>query len=48
MTQRQMLRPTTALIAELEKAAAAGCENLKEVLAKKDYLGKKSVWMLRW
>ena len=37
--------PTTALFAELEKAAAAGCEKSKEVLAKKDYLGKKSVWI---
>ena len=27
------------------KAAAAGCEKSKEVLAKKDYLGKKSVWI---
>ena len=26
-------------------AAAAGCEKSKEVLAKKDYLGKKSVWI---
>ena len=39
------VEPTTALIAELEKAAAAGCEKSKEVLAKKDYLGKKSVWI---
>ena len=33
------------MIAELEKAAAAGCENSKEVLAKKQYLAKKSVWI---
>ena len=39
------VEPTTALVAELEKAAAAGCEKSKEVLAKKDYLGKKSVWI---
>ena len=39
------VEPTTALIAELEKAAATGCEKSKEVLAKKDYLGKKSVWI---
>ena len=39
------VEPTTALIAELEKAAAAGCEKSKEVLAKKDYLSKKSVWI---
>ncbi|MDY3910268.1 MAG: pyruvate:ferredoxin (flavodoxin) oxidoreductase [Eubacterium sp.] len=36
---------TEALIAELEKAAAAGCDKSKEVLAKKDYLAKKSVWI---
>ena len=34
------------LIAELEKAAAAGCELSKEVLEKKQYLAKKSVWIL--
>ena len=33
------------LVKELEKAAAAGCEESKEVLAKKDYLPKKSVWI---
>ena len=37
---------TDALVVELEKAAAAGCEASKEVLAKKDYLSKKSVWIL--
>ncbi len=36
---------TDALVAELEKSAAAGCELSKEVLAKKDYLSKKSVWI---
>ena len=35
-----------ALIAELEKAASAGCENAKAALEKKDYLAKKSVWIL--
>ena len=35
-----------ALIAQLEKAAAAGCELSKEVLEKKQYLAKKSVWIL--
>ncbi len=35
-----------ALIVELEKAAAAGCELSKEVLDKKQYLSKKSVWIL--
>lgn len=34
-----------ALIPELEKAAAAGCPVASEVLAKKDYLAKKSVWI---
>ena len=34
-----------ALIAELEKAAEAGCPIAKEVLADKDYLAKKSVWI---
>ncbi len=34
-----------ALIVELEKAAKAGCELSKEVLDKKDYLAKKSVWI---
>ena len=34
-----------ALIAELEKAANAGCEKSKAALAKKDYLAKKSVWI---
>ncbi len=36
---------TEALVAELQKAADAGCEKSKEVLAKKDYLSKKSVWI---
>ena len=34
-----------ALIPELEKAAAVGCPVATEVLAKKDYLAKKSVWI---
>lgn len=34
-----------AMIAELEKAAANGCDQSKAVLAKKDYLSKKSVWI---
>ncbi len=34
-----------ALIAELEKSAAAGCDLSKEVLEKKQYLAKKSVWI---
>jgi pyruvate-ferredoxin/flavodoxin oxidoreductase len=34
-----------ALIAELEKAAAAGCELSKEILENKQYLAKKSVWI---
>ena len=35
-----------ALIAEVEKAAAAGCPDAPAVLEKKDYLSKKSVWIL--
>ena len=34
-----------ALIAEVEKAAAAGCPIAPEVLDKKQYLAKKSVWI---
>ena len=34
-----------ALIAELEKGAAAGCDACKDVLEKKQYLAKKSVWI---
>ncbi|MZT26751.1 pyruvate:ferredoxin (flavodoxin) oxidoreductase [Butyricicoccus sp. BIOML-A1] len=37
--------PTKALIAELEKAAAAGCPDAPEILAHKEYLAKKSVWI---
>ena len=36
---------TAALVAELEKGAAAGCPLCKEVLADKEYLSKKSVWI---
>ena len=36
---------TKALIAELEKAAAAGCTIAPEILAEKDYLAKKSIWI---
>ena len=36
---------TVALIAELEKAAAEGCPVAPEILAEKDYLSKKSVWI---
>ena len=35
-----------ALIVEIEKAANEGCELAKEVLDKKQYLAKKSVWIL--
>ena len=39
-------RPATeALVAELEKAAAAGCPDAKDALDKKNYLAKKSVWI---
>ena len=37
--------PAKALIAELEKGAAAGCDACKEVLQHKEYLAKKSVWI---
>ncbi|WP_455715310.1 pyruvate:ferredoxin (flavodoxin) oxidoreductase [Anaerosporobacter sp.] len=37
---------TDALIVELEKGASAGCEHCIEVLEKKQYLAKKSVWIL--
>ena len=36
---------TEALVAELEKAAAAGCPDSKDALDKKNYLAKKSVWI---
>ena len=36
---------TDALVAELEKAAAAGCPDAPAILAEKDYLAKKSVWI---
>ena len=37
--------PAKALVAELEKGAAAGCTDCKDVLAHKEYLAKKSVWI---
>ncbi len=36
---------TKALVVELEKAEAQGCPVAKEILAEKDYLSKKSVWI---
>ena len=36
---------TEALVAELEKAAVAGCPDAKAALDKKNYLAKKSVWI---
>ena len=36
---------TEALIAELQKAADEGCPTAPAVLAKKEYLAKKSVWI---
>ena len=36
---------TKALIAELEKAAAAGCPVAPAILAEKTYLAKKSIWI---
>ena len=38
-------KATATLVAELEKAAAAGCPTAPEVLAEKEYLSKKSVWI---
>ena len=38
-------KATTSLVAELEKAAEAGCPAAPAVLAKKEYLSKKSVWI---
>ena len=37
--------PAKALVAQLEKGAAAGCDACKEVLQHKEYLAKKSVWI---
>ena len=37
--------PAKALVAELEKGAAAGCPDCKDVLAHKEYLAKKSGWI---
>ena len=36
---------TEALVAVLEKGAAAGCAASKEILSKKEYLAKKSIWI---
>ncbi len=36
---------TAALVSLLEKWSAAGCEASKKILAEKDYLAKKSVWI---
>ncbi|MDR3766325.1 MAG: pyruvate:ferredoxin (flavodoxin) oxidoreductase [Butyricicoccus sp.] len=36
---------TKALVAELEKGAAAGCPDCKDILANKEYLAKKSIWI---
>ena len=36
---------TKALVAELEKAAEAGCPAAPAILSEKDYLSKKSVWI---
>ena len=36
---------TKALVVELEKAAAAGCPVAPAILAEKEYLSKKSVWI---
>ena len=36
---------TDVLVAELEKAAAAGCPTATAILAEKNYLSKKSIWI---
>ena len=36
---------TLALVAHLEKGAAAGCDKCKAVLDEKEYLAKKSIWI---
>ena len=36
---------TEKFVAELEKAAAAGCKTSAEILEKKNYLSKKSIWI---
>ncbi len=38
-------KATKALVVELEKAAAAGCPTAPAILAEKDYLSKKTVWI---
>lgn len=43
---RENTPATEALIVELGKAAAEGCDLSKDVLEKKQYLAKKSVWIL--
>lgn len=42
---RENTAATKALVAEVEKCAAAGCDLSKEILDKKQYLAKKSVWI---
>ena len=37
--------PSKALIAELEKAAAAGCAKSAEILKSKEFISKKSIWI---
>ncbi len=37
---------TDALVVELEKAAAAGCPTAPAILENKEYLNKKSVWIM--
>ncbi len=43
---RENTPATEALVAELERVAGAGCETATEVLDKKQYLAKKSVWIM--
>ena len=37
--------PAKALIAELEKAAAAGCPKATEVLKSNEFISQKSIWI---
>ena len=39
------VKATAALVKELEKAAAEGCPTAPEILAEKEYLSKKSIWI---
>ena len=42
---KENAKATKALVAQLEKAEAAGCPTAKQILTQKEYLAKKSVWI---